>query len=101
MRSLAVTQGKDYKKSKVVSEASRLRTLCVGHLLKNKADYEDFFAPDPEATMEQRHGQEEPECFDDYIMLASKKNFWVDRLLLTGLSHRLGRACCHFRTVLS
>ena len=91
-RSLAVMQGKEYETPKVTSEASRLRTLCVGHLLKNKEDYEKFFAPDPEATEVQRDGHAEPDSFPDYIMLASKKNFWIDGLLLMGLSHRLGRA---------
>lgn len=92
VRSLAVMQGKEYESTKVISEASRLRTLCVGHLLKNKGDYEDFFAPDPQATADQRDGNPEPDSFSDYIMLASKKNFWIDGLMLMGLSHRLGRA---------
>lgn len=76
----------------MISEASRLRTLCVGHLLKNKGGYENFFAPDPQATADQRDGHAEPDSFADYIMLASKKNFWIDGLLLMGLSNRLGRA---------
>eukprot|EP00438_Fugacium_kawagutii_P013420 Skav224384 [mRNA] locus=scaffold1155:266176:271252:+ [translate_table: standard] len=90
-RSIAVMQGKEYESTKVISEASRLRTLCVGHLLKNTGDYEDFFAPDPQATADQRDGNPEPDSFSDYITLASRKQFWIDGLMLMELSHRLGR----------
>lgn len=75
---------------------NRLHTLAVGHLLKNKTDVEPFFAPDPSATPGQRNGQPEPDTFSDYVMLAAKKNFWVDGLLLAGLSHRLKRALVVF-----
>lgn len=95
-RSLAVMQGRDLSREQIVSEGSRLRTLAVGHLLKNKEDFEPFFAPDPTATPEQRDGQPEPDTFSDYVMIAAKKNFWVDGLLLAGLSHRIKRALVVF-----
>eukprot|EP00435_Cladocopium_sp_Y103_P075810 s59_g65.t1 len=95
-RSLAVMQDRDLNREQLISEGSRLRTLAVGHLLKNKLDYEPFFAPDPSATDDQRDGHPEPESLSDYVMLAAKKNFWVDGLLLAGLSHRLKRAIVVF-----
>ena len=68
-RSLAVWQGRDLNGEQLVSEGLRLRTVAVGHLLKNKAGVEFFFAPDLSATPEQRDGQQEPDNFFDYILV--------------------------------
>ena len=81
-RALAHDQGKDLSKDKIVTEASRLRTFAVGHLLKNKDQF---------VTNDQRAGAPEPASFEDYVMLASRRNFWIDGLLLHALSTRLGR----------
>ena len=90
-RALAVSQKKDLAEDKLISEASKLRTMAVGHLLKHKDKFEDFWAPDPSASAVHRDGAPEPTCFEDYVMLASRRNFWIDGLLFHALSARLGR----------
>lgn len=89
-------QGRDSSREQIVSEGSRLRMLAVGHLLKNKEDFEPFFAPDPIAIPGQKDGQPEPDTFSDYVMIGAKKNFWVGGLLLAELSHRIKRALVVF-----
>ena len=93
-RVLAFQQNKDLSDEKIVSEASRLRTLTVGHLTKNKETFSSFWAIDPDSRPDQRDHLDEPETFSHYIMAAS--NFWVDELLLPALPHRLGRVIITF-----
>jgi len=95
-RVLAFQQSKDISDEKIVSEASRLRTLTVGHLTKNKETFSSFWAFDPDSRPDQRDQLDELETFSDYIMAASRRNFWVDGLLLHALSHRLGRVIITF-----
>eukprot|EP00438_Fugacium_kawagutii_P017066 Skav215214 [mRNA] locus=scaffold1252:82926:90141:- [translate_table: standard] len=95
-RALACQQGKDLSSDKLVSEASRLRTLTVGHLTAHKDRFSGFWAMDPDARPEQRDHMNEPETFSDYIMAASRKNWWIDGLLLHALAHRLGRVIIIF-----
>eukprot|EP00438_Fugacium_kawagutii_P030759 Skav215264 [mRNA] locus=scaffold2881:38182:47134:+ [translate_table: standard] len=95
-RALACQQGKDLTSDKLVSEASRLRTLTVGHLTSHKDRFSGFWAMDPDARPEQRDHMNEPETFSDYIMAASRKNWWIDGLLLHALAHRLGRVIIIF-----
>ena len=86
---LAVWQSKKLEGDKIISEASRLRTMAVGHMVKNASFFKDFWSPDSEETPIQRDHQPPPEDFSDYCALASRRNYWVDGLLLQSLSQRL------------
>ena len=63
-------------------EASKLRVMTVGYLIKQKTTLAAKWKPDPGATAEQCAGEDIPVDFSDYCMLASKQKFWCDRMLL-------------------
>ena len=89
-RSIAVSQNKDLTIEKIITEGSRLRTMATGDLIKHAETFGGFFAHDPLETPAQRDFQPSPKDFQDYCMIASRRNFWIDGLLLYGLAHRLG-----------
>ena len=95
-RVISVQQNKNLDTNKLVSESSRLRTLAVGHMVKSKGSFEEFWAPDPDALPIHRDGLDEPDTFADYLMHAARRNFWIDGLLLYALAHRLGRVIITF-----
>ena len=95
-RCLATQQNKDFDCNKLVSESSRLRTLAVGHMVSRKGNFEEFWAPDPDALPIHRDGLPEPDTFSDYLMSAARRNFWMDGLLMNALAHRLGRVIITF-----
>ena len=64
--------------------------MATGHLIKHAETFSGFFAHDPLETPAQRDFQPSPKDFQDYCMIASRRNFWIDGLLLYGLAHRLG-----------
>eukprot|EP00435_Cladocopium_sp_Y103_P072435 s132_g40.t1 len=83
-------QKKDIKHDKMATEASKLRLAAVDHVSKHKKEYMPFWAPDPDEPVEYRANQDAPSSFDAYVKVAAKQQYWVDDLLLSALSTRLG-----------
>jgi hypothetical protein len=79
-------------------EASKLRVMTVGYLIKQKTTLAAKWKPDPGATAEQCAGEDIPVDFSDYCMLASKQKFWCDRmlLLLDCLTKKIRTVCVLF-----
>ena len=88
--SLAADQGKALSGDSLVREASKLRFLAVGHVMKHRDDFEPHWAHDPNEPDFMRAYQNPPDSFSDYLMLASLQGFYADHLLIQALATRLG-----------
>lgn len=95
-KGISVFQGKTLDEAALAREASKLRVMTVGYLIKHKDVLGPQWTPDPGATKEQCAGEDVPMDFADYCMLASKQKFWCDGLLLECLTKRLRTACVVF-----
>ena len=86
--SISKAQGKDLPSEVIVREASRLRVLAVGHILKHKDRYAEKWASADEPEIF-RANQAPPSEFSDYCMIASLQGYYADGLLLQALAERL------------
>lgn len=74
----------------LVREASKLRFLAVGHVMKHRDDFEPHWVHDPNEPAFMRAYQNPPDSFSDYLMLASLQGFYADHLLIQALATRIG-----------
>ena len=95
-KAISFHQNKVLTGDSLAREASKLRVMTAGHLIKNKSTYEMDWKPDPSATKAQCADQDIPFDFSDYCQLASKQKFWCDGLLLSCLVHRIKSTCVVF-----
>ena len=79
---ISIFQGKELNEEALAREASKLRVMTVGYLIKQKTTLAAKWKPDPVATTEQCAGEDIPVDFSDYCILASKQKFWCDRMVL-------------------
>ena len=96
-RAVAYQQNKDLNEEKLAREASKLRVLSIGHLIKNKEIHRPHWIPDEDTKAEHCADEDIPQDIDEYCTIASKKNFWIDTLLLTSLMQRLGAVIITFK----
>ena len=95
-KGFSIFQNKTLYEEALAREASKLRVMMVGFLLKQNSFLAPRWKPDPGATKEQCAGEDIPLEFPDYCMFASKQQFWCDGLLLECLTKRLRTACVVF-----
>ena len=89
-RCLATWQKKVWDKEEtVVSEASRLRTMAVGHLVKHSTHFKPFWSVDSQELPVHRDNQPAAQDYEEFCMLASRKNYWCEGFLLQALARRL------------
>ena len=71
--------------------------MSIGHLIKNKEIHRPHWTPDEDTKAEHCADEDIPQDIDEYCTIASKKNFWIDTLLLTSLMQRLGAVIIIFK----
>jgi len=74
--SIAEDQEKPLNIEALVREPCKLRHYTIGHILKNRSDFERHWAHDPDEPDCMRAYQPVPESFADYMMLASMQGFY-------------------------
>ena len=90
---LAFASGKQLSEAQLACEASKLRLLAVAHLNKHVDTFAPQWAQDPEEKPEHRGFQPEATTFKEYTQLATRRDFWLDGMLLAALCERVGTPC--------
>ena len=98
-QAIGFNQNKTFDNAHLQREASKLRVLAVGHLIKNKDVFHDQWEPDPEIKASHCANQDIPVDFSDYCMSASKAGFWADTMLLNAIMERLGTVIVIFKWI--
>ncbi|OLP86539.1 Glutamine--fructose-6-phosphate aminotransferase [isomerizing] [Symbiodinium microadriaticum] len=76
--------------NEIVTEASKLRLLSVGHMIKHKAEYADKWAFDQEESFEGWGADAATVNFEQYPKLIAKCEVWIDQYQMCALAERIG-----------
>ena len=81
---------KSQSEEEVIQAALQLRIEAVKHMRKHKQQYQELWCNDTMEKQYQRAGQPAPKNFEDFFKQASKKNYWVNELLIQAVATRTG-----------